>query len=531
MSRTTAETIPAQLAARVAEDPDQQLAAFGDKWITVGQVWENARRLATGLHRLGVRPGDRVASVMTNRPEAIDLFFACAGLGAVQVPLNVFLKGEFLRYQLADAAPAVVVADAAAFDAVAELVASSVMSARLVALDRPAAAREEPAAPAFADLYVEPEQDWPDPGPDSLLSILYTSGTTGLPKGCMITQGYFLHMPKAHRMFGWFTPTDTSITTLPLYHGFGLSALLDALVVGCRVVFEPSFHASTLLARAREVGATQMWAVGAIGAALLAVPPGPDDRDHSLERAVFVPMSPRAQREFEARFGVDVLAEGYGQTEVLPATMGGVRPGRERPSAGHGVPWLDVQVVDDSDTVLPVGQTGEIVVRPREPYSIFAGYWRKPEATLEAWRNLWHHTGDLGYLDEDGMLYFVDRKKDALRRRGENVSSVELELSIVQHPDVAQVAVHAAPSELSEDEIKACLVLEPGTAPTPEQLFAWFHEHLPYYAVPRYVETVDELPANAMGRILKHKLRDTWDAPGTIDFQALGLTIERSARR
>ena len=155
------------------------------------------------------------------------------------------------------------------------------------------------------------------------------------------------------------------------------------------------------------------------------------------------------------------------------------------------MPWLDVAVVDDADNVLPTGKSGEIVVRPREPNSIFAGYWRKEQATLAAWQNLWHHTGDLGYFDADGMLYFVDRKKDALRRRGENVSSVELETAILKHPDVAQVAVHAAPSELSEDEIKACLVLRPGAAAGPAALFGYFKENLPYYAIPRYVQVMD----------------------------------------
>jgi carnitine-CoA ligase len=219
---------------------------------------------------------------------------------------------------------------------------------------------------------------------------------------------------------------------------------------------------------------------GAIGAALLATPPGPGDGGHALDRCVFIPMSPVAQHQFEERFGVHVLAEGCGQTAVLPATMGGVTQGRDRPSADHAVPWLDVAVVDDADNVLPSGKSGKIVVRPREPNAIFAGYWRKEGATLETWRNLWHHTGDLGYFDA-GMMYFVDRKKDALRRRGENVSSVELELAILRHPGIVQV--------------------------------------------------MDELPVNAVGRVLKHKLRDHWNADGTVDFQALGLTVDKSARR
>lgn len=483
---------------------------------------------------------------MPNRIEAAELLFACAELGAVSVPLNVFLRGEFLRYQLADSDPSVLIVDAAAYEPAAALLRETGMPIRLVALDGAGldgAGLDDAAldgagldgagldVPGFGGLLTEPDPVWPPPEPGTLMSILYTSGTTGLPKGCMITHGYMLHWPKAHLKFGWFKPADTSISTLPLYHGFGLSGLMSTLASGGRIRFEPEFSASTLIARARETGATQLWAVGAIGAALLATEPGPGDKDHSLDRCVFIPMSPAAQHQFEQRFGVRVLAEGYGQTEVLPATMGGVREGRDKPSAGLAVPWLDVAVVDDGDNVLPAGRSGEIVVRPREPNSIFAGYWRKEEATLESWRNLWHHTGDLGYFDSDGMLYFVDRKKDALRRRGENVSSVELELAILKHPAVAQVTVHAAPSELAEDEVKACLVLEPDATVDWAELFQYFRENLPYYAIPRYVQVMDEFPANAVGRILKHKLRDSWDAPGTVDFRALGLTVARNARR
>lgn len=524
-------TVSARMLARADSDPDRHLAACGGDWRTVADVAQRARLLANGLYRLGVRPGDRVASMMSNRDEALDLFFACAVLGAIQVPLNVFLKGEFLRYQLFDAEPAVVVADEAAYPLIAEFV-RDLPGCRLVALD---VALDDAADDAvrFADLFDDAPQRWRDPSPDDLACVLYTSGTTGMPKGCMIDHGYLVHMPKAHMMHGWFTPEDTSLCPLPLYHGFALSALMDAVVAGCRVAFDPVFSGSSLIRRARETGATQIFGVGAMAAALLATPAQPDDTDHRLDRAIFIPLAPTVQAQLQDRFGVRAICEGYGQTEVLPATMGSgqVHVDNGRASAGQRVPWLDVQVVDDADQVLPTGHTGEIVVRPREPHSIFSGYWRKAEATLTAWQNLWHHTGDLGYFDAEGRLYFVDRKKDALRRRGENVSSVELEVAISKHPAIAQVAVHAVPAGVREDEIKACLVLESGAQVTTEELFAFFRDNLPYYAVPRYVEFLEELPTNAMGRILKHKLRDQWDSPATIDFQALGLVIDRTQRR
>jgi crotonobetaine/carnitine-CoA ligase len=527
MVTTESATVAARLRARVEEDPERDFAACGGEWMSAGRVRDRARRLATGLHGLGVQPGDRVASIMPNRDESVELFFACAELGAIQVPLNVFLKGAFLRYQLVDAAPRVVVVDSAALRALeAVLDAPELSTCTVVALDEAVGD-----VVRFADLFVDEAQTWPDPGPDDLMCVLYTSGTTGLPKGCMINNGYLVHMPKAHIMHEWFKPADTSFCPLPLYHGFALSALMDALVAGCRVAFDPVFTASGALDRARELGATQLFGVGAMAVAMLATPATPRDAEHLLERCIFVPVAPHIQKQFEERFDVQVFCEGYGQTEVLPATMGVTRTGRDKPSAGKALPWLDVQVVDDADGVLPVGQPGEIVVRPLEPHSMFAGYWRKERETLVAWRNLWHHTGDLGYFDAEGMLYFVDRKKDALRRRGENVSSVELELAIVRHPAIAQVAVHATPSELSEDEIKACLVLESGATVTPEELFEYFRTHLPYYAVPRYVEVVDQLPVTITGRVQKHILRERWNSPDTIDFQALGLVLDRTSRR
>ena len=520
-------TVPAWLAARTQQDPAADLVTFGDTWVSVGEVRRRARELATGLFRSGIRPGDRIASIMTNRVEAVELFFACAELGAVQVPLNVFLKGEFLRYQLLDAGPRAVVADGPAMTALDGLLDTpELREATLIALDEPVAG-----AVACGDLFGEEDQTWPEPKPTDLSCILYTSGTTGLPKGCMIDSGYLVHMPRAHQMHEWFKRGDTSLCPLPLYHGFAISALMDAVVVGCRVAFDAEFSASATLHRARQLGATQFFGVGAMAVALLATPASPGDKEHTIDRAVFVPVAPRAQHEFEARFGCRVFCEGYGQTEVLPATMGVTRTGREKPSAGKAVPWLDVQVVDDDDNVLPAGGVGEIVVRPLEPHSMFAGYWRKEADTVAAWRNLRHHTGDLGYFDEAGTLYFVDRKKDALRRRGENVSSVEVELAIAQHPAVAQVAVHAVPAELSEDEIKACIVLSPGAQLTWPELFQHFRDVLPYYAVPRYVEYVDQLPANAVGRVLKHKLREEWNTPATVDFREIGLVIDQSSRR
>jgi crotonobetaine/carnitine-CoA ligase len=240
-------------------------------------------------------------------------------------------------------------------------------------------------------------------------------------------------------------------------------------------------------------------------------------------------MPPDRQVEFEERFGVPVAAESYGQTECIVIGIGDLREARRRGSAGRPARHLEVAIVDDDDNPLPAGQAGEIVVRPHKSNMMFKGYWNQPEATLETWRNLWHHTGDIGRQTEDGTLWIVDRKKDALRRRGENVSSIELEAAIRQHPEILDVAVHAVPSTLGDDEIKACIVA--GSELEPKELFHFFKSRLPYFAVPRYVEILEALPVNAVGRVRKQTLRERGVTTETWDFEALGMTVSRHERR
>jgi crotonobetaine/carnitine-CoA ligase len=265
--------------------------------------------------------------------------------------------------------------------------------------------------------------------------------------------------------------------------------------------------------------------------ALAARPPSDADRDHSLRFCSFTPLPSAAQEAFERRFGVEVSQLGYGQTECAPISYDTRTGVRDRDSVGRPAPWLEVRLVDDDDLPVAAGETGEIVVRPLLPDRMFDGYWGKPEATLEAFRNLWHHTGDVGRIDGQGLLHFVDRRKDAMRRRGENVSSIELEAAILRHSRIAEVAVHAVSSPATEDDIKACVVLSQGEPLAPEDLFTFFRDSLPYFAVPRYVEFLEALPRNAMGRVLKHELRARPLGPGTIDFDRLGLTISAHQRR
>jgi crotonobetaine/carnitine-CoA ligase len=305
---------------------------------------------------------------------------------------------------------------------------------------------------------------------------------------------------------------------------------MAALVNDASICYETEFHASTFMTRAAAEGATMRWGVGPMGMAILAQAESAADRDFSFRLASWTPMRAEDQLDFERRFNTPVIAEGYGQTECTPVSINTVDGARKRGSAGRAVPHFELKIVDDDDVEVPTGEVGEIVVRPRRPDAMFQGYWNNAEATVGAFRNLWHHTGDWGTVDQDGFFTFVDRKKDAIRRRGENVSSFQLEEAISGHAAVAQVAVCGVPSPLGEDEIKAWIV-PAGAPPAPEEFFDFLKQHVPYFAIPRYVEFRQSLPVNAMGRVMKHLLRGEGVGDDAWDFEVMGLAVDRVERR
>jgi crotonobetaine/carnitine-CoA ligase len=523
-----------KLRRRAGRDPDAPCVHCTGAWRSAAELDAVSGRVAAGLFELGVREGDRVALILPNRNEMLELFFALAKLGAIQVPLNYWLKGEFLRYQLNDSGARVLIADAAGVSAAAPLLAGTEVE-RLVHVDPLDA--EAVASVSYSELRAcTATLDEPEHRDSAVQSILYTSGTTGAAKGCMLPYGYYAAAGIALGAAGLVIPGDTVFTAFPLFHAGGQAISLTAsLMNDAAVHYEPEFSASQFMPRAAAAGATMLWGVGPMGMAILATPESPADRDNVLRLAAFVPMPPTQQLVFEQRFGVPFTSEMYGQTECQPVTVSPPSGPRSRASLGLAAPHVEVRVVDDEDRPVAPGEAGEIVVRPREPNAMFCGYWNKPEATVEAGRNYWHHTGDLGVPDQDGFITFVDRKNDALRRRGENVSSFELEAAISSHPAVVQCAVCAVPSPLGEDDIKACIVLaanSPAADPSPEELFDFFKASLPYFAIPRYVEIRESLPLTAAtGRVMKHVLRDEGVTAAAWDFERLGLVVPKAERR
>jgi crotonobetaine/carnitine-CoA ligase len=527
------------LRAEAAADPARPFVRCGGDWVSLGELDRRSEAVAGGLQGLGVGVGDRVAVIQPNSMDYIVLVYAIAKAGAVQVPINTYLRGEFLRHQLAGSGASVVVGDSHALGQVGPLVEGlSELKTFVLLGDVPPGSIAECPLPLVRYPTVEDSGHVlvrPTLSPDDLCVIMYTSGTTGPSKGCMISHGYYCAIPALFVEYGWFKPGERIFGASPMFHFTGqVTVVANALAARGSAVLEPEFHATTFMARAREVGATAVFGVGAMALAILAQPPNPShDRDHAIRQATWIPMTGPDQERFTTRFGIPVLSEIYGQSECWPATLSRADdlPNRRPTGLGATMDHLGVRLVDDDDRDVPVGQVGEILLHPKIPNRMFGGYWNYPVATARASRDGWHHTGDNARFDHDGFLYFVDRKKDCIRRRGENVSSMELEAAIQRHPSVAAVAVHAVPSELGEDDIKACIVLAQGHEPAIDELFAFFKATLPYYAVPRYVEYLEKLPVNQTMRVQKFALRERGITETTADLHAAGLVVERHERR
>lgn len=515
--------------------PDREFIKTDGDWLTYREVHDRAGAIADGLLARGISRGDRIAVIAGTRDESIETFFACAMIGAVFVPINIYLRGDFLRHQLLDSRARLLIVDAAGAAAAADVVTESLVQ-ELIFLDEgndlPTLALPTTSYPMLREQ--SGTQARPVLGRVDPLSIIFTSGTTGRSKGCLLSHGYYLSAPLPYVDFGWVMAGDRIMSALPLFHMSAHNLLMKGLLIDdVSVCFEPVFSASRFLDRCAQEKATVTWGMGPMGMMILGQPPREDDAKYPMRLSIWMTMDAGAQLEYEGRFGTAVIGAGYGQTECSPVMLGPVGEPAGRGTMGRACPRMEVRLVDDDDVEVPEGTVGEIVIRPRDPNSMYSGYVENPIATIETWRNLWHHTGDLARRTAHGYFVYVGRKKDSLRRRGENVSSFELECAILKDDSrIMRAAVTAVPSPLGEDDIKATLVLKGGAdQPSPAELFAIFQRSLPYFAIPRYVEFRAELPTTPTGRVQKHILRAEGVTESTVDLEALGLTVARESRR
>jgi carnitine-CoA ligase len=471
------------------------------------------------LMQAGIRAGDRVALMCSNRPEFLEVYLGCAWMGAVTVPINTALRGIQLSHILRNSTPKLLVIEPALLGAI-ETLERDVVPPDLVWTIGEGTAEGVSPMPALAE-----EAAPAAVRPGDTVAILYTSGTTGPSKGvcCPQAQLFWWGIYSARALA--IVEGDVLFTTLPLFHTNALNAFYQALLNGCTYVLEPKFSASSFWAAAQRQQATVGYLLGAMAVMLLAQPESADDRKHRLRVALGGGVPGQYHGPFLERFGVPLL-DGYGSTEtnfVFASKIPSDRPG----TMGHLVEGAEARIVDLDDHVLPDGEAGELLLRSAEPFAFATGYFGMPDKTVEAWRNLWFHTGDRVVRDADGHYRFIDRMKDSIRRRGENVSSWEVEQVLMQHPSVAACAVYPLPSELGEDEVAAAIQLEPGQLLDALEVIRYCEGRMAYFAVPRFVRFVPEMPLTENGKIKKVALREAGKTPDTWDRDVAGYKLRR----
>ena len=530
-------TVVELLDRRLADDPDgEYLDVCGTK-VSAAEVADTADRLASSLRDLGVEPGDRVATLMENSPEAMLSWWGIVRSGAIAVPINAAYKGEYLRHQLGDSGAKVLVAAGELVERANAVVPELDELGHLIVVAEAAPDVRGANVHSWADVLATATGTAPaSVRPADLATFIYTGGTTGPSKGCMLSQNYHEALTRQIGLCWQRTAEDVVWTPLPLFHFNAITtAVLGPLVFGGRAAIYGKFSVSNFWSEMNRVGATITSTLGTM-AYLLAhdvdraeMPrSGSDVANASLRLIGAAPMPVEVDEVIRSRFGVETFSGAYGTTEA--SLISWQPPGvPNRPNAAGVVndEFFDVRIFDDDDRELPRGSEGEIVIRPKRPHTMFEGYWGRPEATVGASRNWWYHTGDVGRVDDDSYLYFVDRKADYLRRRGENISSFEVERVLMGHGKLADVAVHAVPSDLTEDELKLTATLEDAADLTEEELFRWCIHELPYFALPRYIEFRAELPRSPVGRVLKRALRDEGVTAATWDADASGITYEK----
>jgi carnitine-CoA ligase len=491
-------TLPGLLAARAVEHPGRDLLRVSGRSLTYGQFDAEVNRLANGLLAAGVRPGEMVGVMLPNCPEAALLWLALLRIGAVEAPMNTAFRGAGLAHLIDLSACRLLVIDEACCSALEEVRSGLARLERVVTREGLDDLRGQAADPGISLQDTDPAQ------------IFFTSGTTGRSKACLFDHRYAVRQAERFVTAWRITPDDVLYNPFPLFHiDAAVLTLAPAIVRGCTAALGERFSASRFWDEVRALEATVFDYMGATLTMLWKQPPRQDDADNPVRLAWGVPL-PDFAAGFEERFGLR-LVELFGMTDCgVPAYQPLDEP-RRPGSCGRVMAPYQVSIAAD----------GEILVSSDEPGLLTLGYQGMPEPTVEAFRDGWFHTGDLGRLDRDGWLYFEGRKKDAIRRRGENISAFEIEEVVEAHPAVLHSAAFGVPSELTEEEVKVCVVLRAGFSLSPAELAAWCEERMARHMVPRYVEVLSALPLTPTEKVEKYRLREAGVTEGTWDREAV----------
>ena len=522
------------LRERVDEVGDELFLDFSGQEHTYRQIFERAAAFAAGLGKAGLMPDQTVATMLDNNVDAVSLWFAANLRGGIWVPVNTALKGSFLAHVVADSGARIVVCEADFVDRFRAEMANLPQLERILV-------RGATACTSIGAVSVEPLADYllePDEaahvarGPRDTALIIYTGGTTGPSKGCVISNGYVFNSARGFIEQCGRQEGELNWSPLPIYH----FNLVSGTVVGTMLLRSAAsiagrFSVSGFWPEMRRCGASVVNLLGSMGSLIARMDDTPEMAlCHGQIRVVHgAPFPAELQDIWRSRFGVQVVGgNAYGLTEGFPLTT--LPAGIAAPPGSSGkanTESFDVRIFDDGDREVEPGVIGEIVCRPKRPGVMFEGYWERPDAFAAAMGNLWFHTGDLGRFDEDGFFYFEDRKKDYLRRRGENISSQEVEQVILGHTAVAEVAVHAVRSEVTEDDLKVTAVLKADAQLSEIELFEWLKDRMPYFALPRYIEFRMALPVSAVGRVHKYQLRDEGATAATWDRENADVSWDR----
>ena len=502
-------TIRELLDRRVAEDPDFVYCRFGDDALTLGALNERVNRFANGLLTLGLARGDRVAVMLPNHPDYVVAFLACARIGVCQVPVNINLKGTGLAYVLEHSQLSGLIVDAR-FAAQVEPELKPGRVKCIIGRGGPVGA-----GMAKTTTFDEVERGGADTQPpvatrqsDELL-ISYTSGTTGVPKGVLVTDKMLQACGYAATTLADVRPGDVLYLWEPIYHIAGCEVLVVALLERVTLALVERFSVSRFWSDVRRYGATHIHFFGGVLGLLLKEPPSPEDRTHGARIAWGGGCPISIWTKFQDRFGLRIR-ECYGMTEASSFTT--LNTEDKVGSIGKPLPYFEVRIAGEDGRFLGPHQRGEIFVKEKEPGVIMTGYFANPAATASALQNGWLHTGDLGYTDDEGCFYFAGRKKDSLRRRGENISAWEVERVLNEHPAVAESAVIGVDNEIADQDLKAFLRLKPGERLDAAELAKWCEPRMAAFQIPRFIAFTDAFPKTPTERIRKELLpRSTED--------------------
>ena len=527
------EIVRKRVVHRVLEEKAKQhgnrdLFFFKDQVFGYEDFDQESSRVASGMQSLGLGKGDKVAIVSGNRPEYLFLSYGLSKIGAIQVPINTAHKGNILTYMIDHTDCRFLVVESSYLDRVGPILRDLPKIEKILVLkgtEADISALEKPVLDYETVMdndgkYDEAEVLWHDPH-----AIIFTSGTTGPSKGVVLPNNYMFTAPEGFVQLGKYDERDCLYNPFPFFHVAGLSCILTALISGARMSLEQRFSVSRFWDDIKRHECTAMQFTGGIISLIYKSEPKANDRDNPLRVMIGANAPKDLVKPFEERFGVTIL-DTYGSTEL--GVCINCTPEKRKPGS-CGIPRqdYDVRFVDDNELEVGTNTPGELLVRPKNPYSMFLEYYKMPDSTVEAWRNLWFHTGDYLSYDNDGFLYFVDRKHDALRRRGENISSIEVETVIMSHPAVMEAAALGVKSEEAENEVMVCVVKKPGHTVTPEELIAHSESRMAYFMVPRFVRFIEKMPKTPTERIEKYKLRDEGVTPDTWDREKAGYKLKR----